>query len=137
MAVYSPPRGKLLAQHLPGLSLDIEGGDILAGHGGDDAPPGPTKADTGAQTARNQGDHHGAAENQNMPPKTNFLNGPGVCRKRIIFLSLQKLQAESSIINYGAGPRGARRLARGRRMKVWRSENPRTTDAGPEIAAPH
>src|SRR5690348_14799560 len=37
-----------------------------------------------------------------IPLSTIFLIGPGVCKKRIIFLSLQKLGAETKIINYRA-----------------------------------
>jgi len=50
--------GHLLTQHLPGLTLYLERGDIFACYSGNDTAWGTTEAEGRAEATRHQGDHH-------------------------------------------------------------------------------
>src|SRR5437016_10930329 len=49
---------------------------------------------------------------------TTFLTGPGVCKNRIIFLSLQKIREETLIIDYYSGQERLLVMIRVRDFKV-------------------
>src|ERR1035438_2264008 len=75
-----PAFGKLLADHGFGLALNLDDGHGLVANGGEDSGRRGTHAETGADSAGNQGNRHRGADQDEQRAKDDFNGRSGILK---------------------------------------------------------